>query len=314
MGFLSDAWKVVSGQTGADLTGDLADSIGLNEALDDAGLAQIGTAASAFDPLDLAGTVSSGKAKDAVTEAEAAQLAALDTAQLELRTQQGIAQGFLDPFAGVGQQGVDIASFLTSPQEQFDFLQNNPLFQLGLDNANTQTNQMAASRGRLSSGDTLQQLNNNALLVGQPLIADQKNSIIDLLNFGSGTSRAQANAALGLGSDISGLIQDQGNVQAASIASQNAISQQSQQNNQQLAGTIAGALLSDPKLKTNKKPIGKKNGFTLWSWDWNELANEVFGLSGAALGVMADEVLSKMPEAITYEKGFMKVNYTMVGV
>ena len=102
-----------------------------------------------------------------------------------LQNEAGQQAGALfDPFQQVGQQGVDQAGFLTDPQAQFDFLQNNPLFQLGLDNANTQTNQFAAARGRLSAGDTFQQLNQNALLTASPLIQQQKQSIGDLLGIG----------------------------------------------------------------------------------------------------------------------------------
>ena len=70
---------------------------------------------------------------------------------------------------------------------------------------------------------------------------------------------------------------------------------------------------SDPKLKTNKKIIGEKHVLTLWSWDWNDLARTLY-LAGSSQGVMADEVLSKKPEAVSYEQGFIKVNYSMVGV
>lgn len=103
------------------------------------------------------------------------------------------ASGLFDPFAQVGQQGVDQAGFLTDPNAQFDFLQNNPLFQMGLDNANTQTNQMAAARGRLSAGDTLQQLNQNALLTASPLIQQQKQAIQNQLTMGQNAANQQAN-------------------------------------------------------------------------------------------------------------------------
>ena len=66
---------------------------------------------------------------------------------------------------------------------------------MGLDNANTQTNQMAAARGRLSAGDTLQQLNQNALLTASPLIQQQKNSIQNQLNMGQSTALNQASMA-----------------------------------------------------------------------------------------------------------------------
>lgn len=107
------------------------------------------------------------------------------------------AKALLDPFAAIGQTGVEQAGFLTDPTAQFDFLQNNPLFQLGLDNANTQTNKFAASRGRLSAGDTLQQLNQNALLTAAPLIQGQKQSIADLLNLGASTAGNQGNLLTG---------------------------------------------------------------------------------------------------------------------
>lgn len=294
----------------------IGEKTGISEGLADAGLGAADPFANpltaALDPGDLAGTVRAKDAKRASQAAEAQELSALQEAQEELRRATGEAQGFLSPFAGVGEQGLDLAGFLTDPTQQRSFLESNPLFQLGLQNLNQQTQRSAASRGRLTAGDTLQQLQQNATLAGQPLIQEQKRSIIDLLNFGSGTSRAQANAALGLGSDIAGLIQDRGNVQASGIAGRNQIRADTTANQNQLAGTIFEAF-SDPKLKTNKKITGTKNGYTLWSWTWNKLANEL-GLSGDSTGVMADEVLRRNPDAITYENGFMKVNYSMIGV
>jgi hypothetical protein len=54
---------------------------------------------------------------------------------------------------------------------------------------------MAAARGRLSAGDTLQQLNQNALLTASPLIQQQKNSIQNQLNMGQSTALNQASMA-----------------------------------------------------------------------------------------------------------------------
>ena len=47
--------------------------------------------------------------------------------------------------------------------------------------------------------------------------------------------------------------------------------------------------------------------------NWNETGN-LLGLFGSDVGLMADEVLEKMPEAISYDSGFMKLNYEMVGL
>ena len=103
----------------------------------------------------------------------------------------------LDPFAQLGATGVEQAGFLTDPNAQFDFLQNNPLFQMGLDNANDQTLNLAAARGRLSSGDTLQQLNQNALLTASPLIGQQKQSSGDLIGIAQNTASNQGNLLTG---------------------------------------------------------------------------------------------------------------------
>ena len=270
-----------------------------------------GTIRTAFDPADLSGQHSGAKAKDASKAAEAAQQDELGRSITETRRATEEGQGFLAPFGGVGLQGVEQAGFLTDPQAQFDFLQNNPLFQMGLDNANRQTQQSAASRGRLSSGDTLQALNQNALLTASPLIQSQKQSIGDLLNFGGGIATNQANTAIGQGSQISNAFENQGNIASAGIQNRNQIQADTTANQQQLAGQIFG-MFSDPALKTNIKSTGSKNGFNTYSWDWNELANKI-GLSGSDVGVMADEVKAIKPEAVTIDRGFMKVNYNMIG-
>lgn len=215
------------------------------------------------------------------------------------------ASQLLDPFQQIGQQGLDQANFLTDPNAQFDFLQNNPLFQMSLDNANQNTLGMAAAQGRLSSGDTLQQLSNNTLLAAQPLIGQQKQSIGDLLNFGLTTAGNQGNLRTGQAAAEAG-----GIIGAANARGQRA------QNVLDLGGQAAPGLLSmfsDPKLKTNIKPVGIKNGFNTYTWTWNKAANAI-GLQGLGSGVMADEVKQKMPNAIGTRDGFMTVNYDMIGV
>ena len=239
-----------------------------------------------------------------------AQSGAAGLAELQRGKSEG--QGFLQPFEQLGQQGLDQAGFLTDPQAQFDFLQNNPLFQLGLDNANTQTNKFAASRGRLSAGDTLQQLNQNALLTASPLIADQKNSIQNLLGQGLNVGQTQANTALGVGSQLAEQQTGIGNALAAGQVGAANAQAQGAQNVAGLAG-LAASFFSDPLLKENVNLIGTENGFNIYSWDWNETAKDL-GLNGSSRGVMANEVKQVSPEAITIDKGFMKVDYNAIGV
>ena len=181
----------------------------------------------------IGGAVSSNKASNA---AEDSAKAALQASGVQQDFSQQ-ASALLDPFQQVGQQGLDQASFLTDPNAQFEFLQNNPLFQLSLDNANTQTQQSAAARGRLSAGDTLQQLSNNTLLAAAPLISDQKNSIGSLLNFGQATAANQGSLLTGQGASLAGGI----------IGSQNALNAGAQADinaTESIAGII-GAFLAN---------------------------------------------------------------------
>ena len=266
------------------------------------------------DVLDLFGLQGEAAADAASRQAEDVLLKKQRRSMQETRRATEEAQGFLSPFGGVGLQGVEQAGFLTDPQAQFDFLQNNPLFQLGLDNANTQTNKFAASRGRLSAGDTLQQLNQNALLTAAPLIQGQKQSIGDLLNFGGGVATNQANAAIGQGSTLSNAFENQGNIIAQGIQGRNQIAQDTTANQQKTALTAASLFASDPILKENIVKLGTENGFNIYSWDWNSKANK-FGLYGSDSGVMASEVKRSNPEAVVIDPdGYMKVNYGMIGV
>jgi len=224
------------------------------------------------------------------------------------------ASALLDPFAGIGQQGLEQANFLTDPQAQFDFLQNNPLFQMGLDNANQQTLGLAASRGRLSAGDTLQQLTNNSLLAAQPLINDQKNSIGNLLNFGSTTAANQGNLLLGQGTAEAGGITNSAAAQAAGmIGEANARGQRAQNIFDLGMKGVQAFMASDPALKENIVKTGKQNGFNTYTWVWNKVANK-HGLFGNGRGVMADEVKAVNPKAVIVNNGYMAVNYNMIGV
>jgi hypothetical protein len=67
---------------------------------------------------------------------------------------------------------------------------------------------------------------------------------------------------------------------------------------------------SDERLKENIKPIGKsENGHNLYTWDWNNKAKEL-GVNTPTIGVLAQEVMKYMPEAVIEdENGYYKVNY-----
>ncbi len=262
------------------------------------------------DPLDVFGLQAADAAEDAARESAAIQTAAGRRAIKEARASTERAQGFFEPFAGAAESGIEGASFLTDPQERFDFLQNNPLFNLSLENANQRTLQGASANKRLSFGDTLQQLSNNVLLSSAPLLATQDRNLTNLLNFGGDVATSQANIETGQEARIGGLTTDIGAVDASALIAGSNAQSAAQQNVGSAALTAGAIFLSDPRLKTNKKIIGSLGNLNGWSWEWNELAGELFGLFGNDQGVMSSEVLIKKPSAaIMGSDGYYRVNY-----
>ena len=69
-------------------------------------------------------------------------------------------------------------------------------------------------------------------------------------------------------------------------------------------------MFSDERLKENIKPIGKsENGHKIYTWDWNDKAKEL-GVNDPTTGVIAQEVMKYMPEAVTKDaNGYYMVNY-----
>jgi len=203
MGFLSDIVGIAAPIAGSIIGGPVGGAIG-----------------SAVGGL-VAGGGSGGV--QAAGQATEEQLEAIRQAQE--RTEQGAAtsQQFLSPLAGVGQQGIDLAGFLGDPSQQASFLESNPLFQLGLQNLNEQTQKSAASRGRLTAGDTLTQLQQNATLAGQPLIDRQRQDIMNLLGISQNVAGQQVGIEQGTTRQLTDLITGGGATQAAgTIAGQNA--------------------------------------------------------------------------------------------
>jgi hypothetical protein len=194
------------------------------------------------------------------------------------------ASGLFDPFAQLGQQGVDQAGFLTDPNAQFDFLQNNPLFQMGLDNANTQTNQMAAARGRLSAGDTLQQLNQNALLTASPLIQQQKQAIQNQLTMGQNAANQQANIGQNTAANQANITSTLGG-QRANVIGNTAINQANlaagnQANVGNLLGSGAAAQAAGIVGAANAKGAGAANLLNVGA----QMAGAFMGMPGASVG------------------------------
>jgi hypothetical protein len=69
-------------------------------------------------------------------------------------------------------------------------------------------------------------------------------------------------------------------------------------------------MMSDKRLKENINFIGKtENGHKLYTWNWNDKAEEL-GINDPTTGVLAQEVMEYMPEAVIKNSdGYYMVNY-----
>ncbi len=83
---------------------------------------------------------------------------------------------------------------------------------------------------------------------------------------------------------------------------------------QQLAGAAGtAASLSDIRLKTEIKRVGElENGIPVYRWKWTKKGKEIAGEQGT-LGVLAQEILNIMPEAVSVgSDGYYRVDYGRV--
>ena len=68
--------------------------------------------------------------------------------------------------------------------------------------------------------------------------------------------------------------------------------------------------MSDARLKTNIKHLGKENGHNVYSWDWNEDGKRIADPKQPTVGVMAQELQETHPHLVELgPDGFLRVDY-----
>jgi len=132
------------------------------------------------------------------------------SAQQNIQRAAGTAREDLDPFTqfGTGQIG-SLEDILTS-EGQLDFLENNPIFQAALRNANLGTDASSASQGRFRAGGTAQELFQNFLSTSFPILQSQTQNLFNAVNLGRGTAGQQSSQELQAGTNRANIIQQAG--------------------------------------------------------------------------------------------------------
>ena len=184
--------------------------------------------------------ISGRTARDASKEAGRVQAGAAQQAGQRIEQGGQQALGYFSPYAQALQPVTEQVGFLTDPQQQYAWLQNNPLFQAALENANRGTQAQAAAGGRLSYGDTLQRLSQNVLLSASPLIANQQQNISNLLGMGLNTAGQQAAIGQNTAANVGNMITGAGAAQAGGIVGAGNAMAQGSENVLNLAGKIVG--------------------------------------------------------------------------
>lgn len=196
---------------------------------------------SALDFVD--GTILGGDAADAASQAAQLQGASADKAIALQRESRDLARADLAPFVEFGQGNMDALSLLLTGQGQADYLQSNPLFDLALDRTNKASLSSNAAQGLLNSGNTLNELNNNALLTAMPLLQNQQNQLFNAVNMGQSSAAGQANTALATGNSLADLTTQKGNIQASGIVGSQGAQQAAFNNLLNLGGQAGAAYL-----------------------------------------------------------------------
>lgn len=80
---------------------------------------------------------------------------------------------------------------------------------------------------------------------------------------------------------------------------------------QQQRAASAAAAASDIRLKENIEKVSTlPNGLNVYTWDWNDTAKKVDAPKLSTRGVIAQEVLNVVPEAVMmHDSGYLMVNY-----
>lgn len=180
-------------------------------------------------------------------------------------------------------------------------LDKNDAYQSALNQSVANGQTAATNQYNMQSNAYQNALGNSLTVRNQPI-----NELAALLGNSSGvqsptlTNTPTTNVA---GTDISGLIQNNyATKQGASNAKIAALGQ--------LAGAASSAaIMSDRRLKTNIRKIGKaRNGLNVYSFSYKARPDKTF------VGFMAQDVKKFKPSAVSYTNdGYMMVDYNQVG-
>ena len=164
---------------------------------------------------------------------------------------------------------------------------------------------------RLGAASQMGQLGQQAFGTGQAIQQQQMQQGL----MQQGMQQALIDAARGQYAGFTGAPQQALSLPLAALGAQPNQSTTTQQKNPGLFDYLglaasAAAAMSDVRLKTKIKHLGKENGINVYSWDWNEDGKRIADPKQPTVGVMAQELQETHPHLVELgPDGFLRVNY-----
>ncbi len=198
----------------------------------------------------------------------------------------------------VGLQGAEAQRQAISGFEQ------SPLFQSMTQQGENAILQSASATGGLRGGNVQAALSQFRPQALNALIEQQYGRLGGLATMGQAGAAGQASSGMQSASNIGNLLANQGAALAGGIMGQGNVARQTFGDVLQIGK--AAAQFSDRRLKKNIKQIGTRpDGLNVYEFDY------IWG-GGRQTGLMAQEVQSIYPGAVSESSGFLLVDYSKV--
>lgn len=245
------------------------------------------------------GSSGASASRSAAESQEKATKRAIRASERALSTVRADLQPFRE--AGAGQL-TGLSELISDPEAQRRFVTENPFFESLASDAERRLLSNAAARGKVGSGGTAAALQDALLRLGTGLVGQNVQQRQNLATLGANAAAGQATATQQTGSNVANLITGAGNAQAAGqIGAANA--RQAGFSNLLNTGLgVAALTLSDIRAKTDIRPLGETpEGIGIYVYRYR-------GDDKPQVGVMAQEVELKHPEAVAEVGGLKHVN------
>jgi hypothetical protein len=273
----------------------------------------------------IGGITGAKQAGEAAERAGQTQAAAAEKGIEEQRRQFDALVELMAPYvtAGTGalgaQQNLIGLGGAGAQQQAIEALQASPQFTALQQQGENALLQNAAATGGLRGGNVQAALAQFRPQVLSSLIDQQYSRLGGLSSLGQASAAGQASSGLQSASNIGNLLANQGAALAGGIMGQGGIARQTFGDVLNIAKTAAqmagaggggggggGSMFSDRRLKKNIKQISTRpDGLNVYEFDY------IWG-GGRQVGLMAQEVQSIYPGAVSESGGYLMVDYSKV--